>query len=477
MLWLCRFRIGTRLGAAFGSIIVLLLAICAYGALITRSLATDLKATATFDLARMDHATALDKAAGVIARASRELLLLETASGFKKQRELIAKSFADSGERFEKLQALGGDPSLLIRIEAVRSGKDAFTKATTAYLATLDSGSPDDARRALLVDLRPVQANYEKALLALTESAQHQAAERASAGQRLAESGLATTIVLGSIALVLAAGAAWLIARSITRPLSQAIATARSIRDGDLSCGQVLHTADELGDLLAAIADMQTNLTQVIQDVNRAARDVATSSDQIAHGNADLSNRTERASSNLQQTVSAMDQIAVTVAGSSQKSQQASEVANKARSAVIDGGRAVEGLVDTMSRIAESSHRIKDILGVIDGIAFQTNILALNAAVEAARAGENGRGFAVVAGEVRTLAARAGAAAKEIKVLIDDSVDKVRRRQPDRQRGGQAHPRHRRRSGQRAPIDRRSFVRRTAASRGNQRGQSQRERS
>jgi methyl-accepting chemotaxis protein len=163
----------------------------------------------------------------------------------------------------------------------------------------------------------------------------------------------------------------------------------------------------------------------VIEDVHRAARDVAVSSDEISNGNSDLSVRTERASTNLQQTASAMDEIAATVAGSSQKSKQAAEVASKARTAVIQGGETVDSLVGTMTRIAESSNRIKDIISVIDGIAFQTNILALNAAVEAARAGEQGRGFAVVAGEVRSLAARAAAAAKEIKTLIDDSAAKV----------------------------------------------------
>ncbi|MBI3366990.1 MAG: HAMP domain-containing protein [Burkholderiales bacterium] len=425
MHWLWKFRIGTRLAIAFGAMIVLLVAICAYGALNTRRLAADLESTASLDLARVAHANTLDKDAGLIARASRELLLLETAGGLKKQRELIAKSLAEADERYTQLQALGGSAELVAQITAVRASKDEFTKAIAAYLNTLDNGSPDDARRALLVELRPVQANYEKALLALTQSVQQQAAERATAGQKLAETGLATMLGLGAVALVLAIGAALLIARSIVKPLAEAISAARNIRDGDLAHRISVRTHDEVGDLLTAIDEMRTHLTKVIEDVHRAARDVASSSDEIAHGNTDLSARTERASSNLQQTASAMEQISVTVTGSSQKSRQAVEVANKARSAVIDGGQAVESLVGTMTRIAESSNRIKDIISVIDGIAFQTNILALNAAVEAARAGEHGRGFAVVAGEVRTLAARAAAAAKEIKGLIDDSADKV----------------------------------------------------
>ncbi|WP_284618175.1 methyl-accepting chemotaxis protein [Aquabacterium humicola] len=424
MTWLSKFRIGTRLGIAFAALIVLLTAICAFSAWNARRLAADLEATASQDLTRVDLANALDRNAGLIARASRELLLLETAGGLKRQRELITKSFADSEERFNKLVALGGDAELQALIAAVKSGKEDFTKATTAYLTTLE-GNPDDARRALLVELRPVQAAYEKSLAALNAAVQKLAAARAVDGQRLAETSSLALLVLGGIAVALAVVAAVLIARSITVPLQSAIAAARAIRDGDLAHRVQAASSDEIGTLLGAIGEMQHHLTRVIEDVHRAARDVSTSSDEIAHGNADLSSRTERASTNLQQTASAMEEISATVAGSSQKSRQAAEVAAKARSAVIEGGETVEGLVGTMTRIAESSHRIRDIISVIDGIAFQTNILALNAAVESARAGEHGRGFAVVAGEVRSLAARAAAAAKEIKGLIDDSASKV----------------------------------------------------
>ncbi|MEK8046665.1 methyl-accepting chemotaxis protein [Ideonella margarita] len=425
MIWLWKFRIGTRLAMAFGAMIVLLLAICAYGVQNTRSLARDLEATATVDLARLGHAHALDKNASVVAQSARELLLLDAAGPIKKQRELINRTLADTDTQFTALQALGGDGDLPALVSEVDTTRKAFVKAIASYLDILENGSPDDARRALLVELRPVQGAYEKALLAMTTAVQGNAASRAEAGHQMAASDSLKMMVLGGVAVVLAIAAALVITRSIALPLSRAIAAARSIREGHLSYRIDVRTQDEVGEVLTAIGEMQTHLTGVIESVHHAARDVAISTEEIAQGNADLSNRTERASSNLQETASAMSGMAQTVADGSLKSREASDVANRARNAVVEGGQAVESLVDTMTRIADSSNRIKDIIGVIDGIAFQTNILALNAAVEAARAGEHGRGFAVVASEVRTLAARAAAAAKEIKGLIDDSAQKV----------------------------------------------------
>jgi methyl-accepting chemotaxis protein len=423
LLW--KLRIGTRLGAAFAALIVLVIAICVFSALSAKKLAADLDATASFDLVRMDLAYGLGRDAGIIARASRELLLLDSAAPLKKQRALVTKALADSDEHFKALEGVAGQEELAELIGSVRTSREAFAKAVAKYLTTLDAGNPDDARTALLIELRPVQTAYETSLQTLTDAVMKRAGERANAGRHLAETNSLRVTALGAVGVLLAIVAAFTMTRSISRPLAKAIEAARSIRDGDLSHRIVVSTEDEIGDLQRAMAEMQTHLSKVIEDVHRAARDVSASSDEISHGNADLSARTERAATNLQQTASAMEQISATVAGSSQKSVQAVEVANKARAAVIEGGETVDGLVGTMTRIAESSGRIKDIISVIDGIAFQTNILALNAAVEAARAGEQGRGFAVVAGEVRSLAARASAAAKEIKTLIDDSADKV----------------------------------------------------
>ena len=240
----------------------------------------------------------------------------------------------------------------------------------------------------------------------------------------LASGGIA---ILASLAVILAVSVsfAWWMARSIARPLQSAIVAARTIAAGNLAQPLNGTSLDETGQLLSALADMQGKLKTTIVSIQQTAGQVDTASSEIAVGNADLSQRTEEQASNLQQTAASMEQLSGTVKNNAQVASHANTVAAEASSAAVAGGQAVLSAVETMNEIATSSKKIADIIGVIDGIAFQTNILALNAAVEAARAGEQGRGFAVVATEVRSLAGRSASAAKEIKSLISASVDKV----------------------------------------------------
>ena len=226
-------------------------------------------------------------------------------------------------------------------------------------------------------------------------------------------------------ALVLGSGAAVLIARSIVRPIQQAVALAGAVAAGDLSQGIDIQGSDETAELLRALGRMSHSLARIVGQVRGSSDSIATGSAQIATGNADLSQRTEEQASNLQQTAASMEQLAGTVRASAATAQQANSLASDASAAAQRGGAAVDTVVCTMQAISTSSRKIADIIGTIDGIAFQTNILALNAAVEAARAGEQGRGFAVVASEVRSLAGRAAEAAREIKALIGASVDRV----------------------------------------------------
>jgi methyl-accepting chemotaxis protein len=216
-----------------------------------------------------------------------------------------------------------------------------------------------------------------------------------------------------------------LLIRGITTPLLQAIGIARRVAGGDLSSHIEVKSKNELGDLLRALKDMNEGLALVVSNVRQSSDSIATGSSQIATGNADLSHRTERQATNLQQTAASMEQLTSTVKSNAETALQAAQLAKSASEVATHGGVAVGQVVATMQEISASSRKISEIIGVIDGIAFQTNILALNAAVEAARAGEQGRGFAVVAGEVRSLAQRSAAAAKEIKTLIGDSVEKV----------------------------------------------------
>ncbi|MBP8271882.1 MAG: HAMP domain-containing protein, partial [Sphaerotilus sp.] len=215
------------------------------------------------------------------------------------------------------------------------------------------------------------------------------------------------------------------VARSITLAVEAARASAVRISNGDLTHSSPIHSRDELGELMTAMAAMQTSLIRVVGTVRQNADSVATASVQIAQGNLDLSARTEQQASALEETAATMDELNSTVRTNAESAQQANALAQTATSVAVRGGEMVAQVVDKMEGISAASRKIAEIIGVIDGIAFQTNILALNAAVEAARAGEQGRGFAVVAGEVRSLAQRSAAAAREIKGLINTSVERV----------------------------------------------------
>lgn len=231
--------------------------------------------------------------------------------------------------------------------------------------------------------------------------------------------------VSGILALFVSAAFALWITRSITLPLNDAVTIAKRVADGDLTGTIEVNSSDETGELLSALSFMNTSLVTAISQVHISAETISTASGEIAAGNADLSSRTESQASSLEQTASSMEELTSTVRQNADNARQANSLVISASDIAVKGGNVVGQVVSTMNSIKDSSRKIVDIISVIDSIAFQTNILALNAAVEAARAGEQGRGFAVVASEVRSLAQRSASAAKEIKFLIDDSVQKV----------------------------------------------------
>jgi len=235
------------------------------------------------------------------------------------------------------------------------------------------------------------------------------------------------SLIIGFAVIALALGAllAVVISHSIVTPVAQAVGVARQVADGNLSDSPLERRGDELGELLTALGDMRSQLRDMVSRVRQGADGVATGSHEIASGNQDLSARTENQASALEETASAMEELGATVGHNADAAQQANQLAQAASTVAMRGGDQVADVVSTMTDIQVASRKISDIIGTIDGIAFQTNILALNAAVEAARAGEQGRGFAVVAGEVRSLAGRSAEAAKEIKSLIGNSVERV----------------------------------------------------
>ncbi len=312
-------------------------------------------------------------------------------------------------------------------LEGVRASQDRYSRGFQDVAARLNKGEFADAALANEA-MEPMKADIrrlDEQLLALKKHVDAQGAQEREAMLALKER---QQIVQGVLVLTVTgclAGVTSALIRSITSPLQRANRALERLAAGDLS--QDLHTSgrDELAQMMQRLAQTQASLRELVQSIQGNAQSVATASVQIAQGNADLSARTERQAASLQQTAASMEQLTATVRNGADTARQANGLAQAARDSAREGGTVVAQVVETMAGIQASSRRIADITGVIDGIAFQTNILALNAAVEAARAGEQGRGFAVVAAEVRTLAQRSADAAREIKSLIGASVERV----------------------------------------------------
>jgi methyl-accepting chemotaxis protein len=283
----------------------------------------------------------------------------------------------------------------------------------------------DDAIKEIRGDSLAAIVELDKEVEQLVKINSDGAASAGKNGEAIYDKARIWMVGLMIVMLVLGFALALWIARAVAQPLAFAVEVARRVAAGDLTADIVVKSKDETGQLMQALKDMNDSLQKIVGEVRSGTDTIATASNQIAAGNLNLSQRTEEQASSLEETAASMEQLTSTVKQNADNASQANQLAVSASEVAIHGGTVVTQVVSTMGAINTSSKKIVDIIGVIDGIAFQTNILALNAAVEAARAGEQGRGFAVVAAEVRNLAQRSAAAAKEIKSLIDDSVEKV----------------------------------------------------
>ena len=419
-------KVGLRLGVAFGSILCITVAIVLYAQSRISALHQSAQRLAT---AEMEQQALVEEWATSIQLnwVRTEAALKAIDRGYVDQLEAAMaatdKAAAQTQQRIKALLAQA--PQAQALLDAIAKSGQAYQEQRDTVRHASSGGEPDIAGMVDR-DLRPRADAYLQALDKLraymgTQVQAAQADNAALASQSLWLLGLATLAALALGTLV-----AWQTTRSITLPLRQGIQAAENIARGDLSMRiAVAQQRDEAGQLLQALAHMQARLADTVAHVRQNAEGVATASSEIAHGNHDLSARTESQASALQQTAASMEQLGSTVRQNADNAQQANQLARNASNVATQGGEVVAQVVETMRGIHDASRRIADIIGVIDGIAFQTNILALNAAVEAARAGEQGRGFAVVAGEVRNLAQRSADAAKEIKGLIGASVERV----------------------------------------------------
>ena len=418
--------IGQRLALGFGFLIFLLLTLAGLSYLGISSLN---KEVGTMVDSRYPKTVAANGIKADVSEATRSMLnvlIMTDPSQIQKELANIQASNAKATKALAELTKTATDPKAQEILKAIEAIRGKFIPGQATFITLINEDKKDDAMVKFMFSLRPQQNKYFEQL---DKFVAYQNAEMDSAGQ--GASALTKRTQLWIMLLALGAAAVSLVVavlatRSITTPLKEAVLVAQRVANGDLTSEIEVNSKDETGQMMAALRDMNASLIRIVAEVRTGTESIAEASSEIASGNLDLSSRTEQQADSLGQTSSSMRELTDTVQQNADNARQANQLAAKASEVAVRGGSVVSHVVDTMGSITASSKKIVDIIGVIDGIAFQTNILALNAAVEAARAGEQGRGFAVVASEVRNLAQRSAGAAKEIKALIGDSVEKVR---------------------------------------------------
>ena len=418
-------KIGTRLSAGFGLVLALMILMTAIGLRQMQSVAEATRDMMQQPLAkermisdwyRLIHTSVRRTTA--VAKSSDPALgpyfAAETAASTKEVSELQ--------KQVEPLLDSADEKATFASMVAARKR---YLAARDAILKLKKDGMTEEADALLEQTFTPAGKEYLEALHTLLDLQRKRIDSNAQQIEADYQANRQTMLALGALVLALGAASAWYLTRGITRPLCRAVEIAAAVANKDLRSEIVVTSNDETGRLLQALKSMNEGLTAVVQEVRSSTGSISSASSEIAAGNMDLSARTEQQASSLEETAASMEELTSTVKQNADNARQANQLAQQASQVAQRGGEVVAQVVDTMDAIHNSARQVADIIAVIDGIAFQTNILALNAAVEAARAGEQGRGFAVVATEVRSLAQRSAAAAREIKQLIEASVQQV----------------------------------------------------
>lgn len=423
-MFLSNWRIGFRLTSGFSILIIMLFIVSFFSLSRLSDFQVNARNIVTDIYPRTQDSNALIDIVNANFISYSQMILANTQQSQQYINE-ITKRRADMGELLDKIEKYSNDESARKYIESIRHIRANFFISGEKIINLVQTGNHDDAAREFNNNLSKIHIQYVDTVKGLVDYQDN--AMETSINNMAQAYNSARIILLIILALATTVGAviAYLLTRSVIQPMQSALQLADNVAKGDLTSQIKATTTDETGLLLKSLNNMNSSLSAIVGQVRDGADTISIAATQIAAGNQDLSARTEEQASSLEETASSMEQLTATIKNTAENTLQAARIANQAAQAAQKSGQVMVSVTQKMRGIRDSSQRMAEIINVIDGISFQTNILALNAAVEAARAGEQGRGFAVVAGEVRSLAQSSATAAREIKNLIDDSVHKV----------------------------------------------------